>query len=268
LPGNDFGLDGKNVLILGAGQGIGESSSLLLAETGCNVATADIDFARADRVRGLVADRGRRGLALAVDVTDPDAVAEAVTRADAELDGLYGLVTVVGGGGWVPVLDMTTEQWEHDLRLNLTYFLVAAREIARSLIRRRVPGSLMCVSSIDGFNASGYHAAYGASKAALIHLVKSMSAEWGQHGIRVNSVAPGSTITPSTPDLGDLDTRPAIVPLRRRGGAAEIANAVLYLMSNLASYVTGQTIAVDGGATAIGPFAYGSNPGDHILGKR
>src|SRR5262249_18743645 len=140
--------------------------------------------------------------------------------------------------------------------------------VARSLMSRSAGGAMVSVSSIDGFRASGYHAGYGAAKAAMIHLVKTMAAEWGPRGIRVNSVAPGSTVTPSTPALGDGDVRPAVIPSRGRGSASDIAQAIAFLMSERSSYVNGQTLAVDGGATAIGPFAFGANPADHVVGVR
>lgn len=259
----------KNVVLLGAGQGIAEATAQSLADQGCNVAAVDIDPSSAERVAGLVQEAGRSSAARALDVTDLSAVADVIPWALNELGDLSGLVTVVGGsGGWGSLLDMTTEQWERDLRLNLSYFFVAAREFARSLIDRSSTGAIVGISSIDGFRASGFHASYGVAKAGMIHLVKTMAAEWGPHGIRVNAVAPGSTITPSTPDLGDVDTRPAVVPLRRRGLPDEIADAVAFLLSDRAAYVTGQTLAVDGGVTAIGPYAYGPNPADHVIGTK
>ena len=262
----DLGLTDKGVLLLGGGRGMAESCALLLAEAGCNIAVADIDFEQAERLAALVAEKGRLSLALALDVNDDSAVADAVVRAERELSDLYGLVTIVGGtAGWTPILDMTGDQWDHDFGLNLRYFFGAAREVARSLIRRESPGSIVCVSSIDGFRAAGYHAGYGASKAGMMSLVKTMCAEWGPHGIRVNSVAPGSTITPSTPDIGAADGRPAKVPLRRRGTPDEVAKAVLFLMSDMGSYVTGHTLPVDGGVMAVGPFAFGPSPTDHVL---
>jgi NAD(P)-dependent dehydrogenase (short-subunit alcohol dehydrogenase family) len=265
----DLGLTGRSVLILGAGEGLGEQSALLLADAGCLIAVADLELERAGRVRSLLADRGTRSLALALDVTDDTALANAVERVDSELGNLYGLVTIVGGSStWSSITETTGDQWDHDFRLNLRYFFVAGREVARSLIRRGAPGSMVCVSSIDGFRAAGYHAAYGASKAGMISLVKSMAAEWGPLGIRVNSVAPGSTITPTTPDIGEADIRPGRAPLRRRGTANEIAKAVLFLMSDLASYVTGHTLPVDGGLMAIGPFPFGPSPSDHVLASQ
>ena len=171
----DLGLTDKGVLLLGGGRGMAESCALVLAEAGCNIAVADIDFEQAERLAALVAEKGRLSLALALDVNDDSAVADAVVRAEKELSDLYGLVTIVGGtAGWTPILDMTGDQWDHDFGLNLRYFFGAAREVARSLIRRESPGSIVCVSSIDGFRAAGYHAGYGASKAGMMSLVKTM----------------------------------------------------------------------------------------------
>ena len=266
---DELGQSSKNVLVLGAGGGIGQQAVTVLAQAGCDLTLGDVDPAAAERSSDLAVEHGRRGVAIAVDVMDPDSVTEAVASAERELGPLYGLVTVVGGAaGWAPIVEMTTEMWDSDMHLNVRYFFIAAREVARSLIARGAPGSMVCVSSIDGFRATGYHAGYGASKAAMMHLVKTMAAEWGPHGIRVNSVAPGSTITPGTPFLGDADRRPGIIPLRHRGEAIDIANAIGFLMSAQARYVTGLTIPVDGGATPIGPFAFGASPADHVLGKQ
>ena len=179
----DLGLTDKGVLLLGGGRGMAESCALLLAEAGCNIAVADIDFEQAERLAALVAEKGRLSLALALDVNDDSAVADAVVRAEKELSDLYGLVTIVGGtAGWTPILDMTGDQWDHDFGLNLRYFFRHGPGKSHGLlIRRESPGSIVCVSSIDGFRAAGYHAGYGASKAGMISLVKTMCAEWGPH---------------------------------------------------------------------------------------
>ena len=263
----DLGLADKSFLVIGVGGGIGQSTVAALAEAGADVAVPDIDRAAIDVGVGRVEDLGRKAFAREVDVMDEDSLGSLVAEADRALDGLDGLVTVVGGGGgWGSILDTSTEEWDRSYRHNLRYFFVAARDVARSLVVRRSPGSIVGVSSIDGFRATGYHAGYGAFKAGMIHLVKTLASELGPCGIRANSVAPGSTITPGTPDLGDADIRPGIIPLRRRGEAVDVARTIRFLLSDHGHYITGQTVAVDGGATAIGPFAYGVDPREHVLG--
>lgn len=248
-----FGLEGKRILVLGGGQGMGEATVRLLAALGCNVAIADRELDRAERVAAEVG-KTITTLPLQVDVLDDDALAGAVTRAGRELGPLDGMATVIGMAGWSSLLDMEYEAWDADHRRNLRYFFVAAQAMARALKARAAPGSLVCVSSIDGARSAPFHASYGAAKAGLMNLVKTMAVEWSAYGIRANVVAPGAIITPRIPHMGDAEA--AIferVPLQRRGTVDEIAKAIVFLLSDMASYITGQTLAVDGGLLAAYP---------------
>jgi NAD(P)-dependent dehydrogenase (short-subunit alcohol dehydrogenase family) len=154
----DFGLEGKRILVLGGGQGMGESTSRLLASAGARVAVADLEAERAERVASAVG-----GHPLVVDVTDDDALVAAIAQTEAELGPLDGLVTIIGMAAWARLTDMTTDIWDLDHRRNLRYFFIAAREVARSLIARDTPGSIVCVTSIDGIRSAAGHASYGAS---------------------------------------------------------------------------------------------------------
>jgi NAD(P)-dependent dehydrogenase (short-subunit alcohol dehydrogenase family) len=253
-----FGLDGKRVLVLGGGQGMGESTVMLLAGAGADVAVADLEAERAERVAAAASAGGTRALPIVVDVTDDDALVAAIARTEAELGPLDGLVTIIGMAAWAPLTEMTTETWDLDHRRNLRYFFLAAREVARSLIARRAPGSIVCVASIDGIRSAAGHASYGAAKAGLVNLVKTMTAEWSGHGIRVNAVAPGAMITPRIPERSPDEERAtmATVPMHRRGTTDDIGKAALFFLSDLSTYVSGQTLAVDGGFTAVGPIDY------------
>lgn len=234
-----FGLEGKRILVLGGGQGMGEATVRLLAALGCNVAIADRELDRAERVAAEVG-KTITTLPLQVDVLDDDALAGAVTRAGRELGPLDGMATVIGMAGWSSLLDMEYEAWDADHRRNLRYFFVAAQAMARALKARAAPGSLVCVSSIDGARSAPFHASYGAAKAGLMNLVKTMAVEWSAYGIRANVVAPGAIITPRIPHMGDAEA--AIferVPLQRRGTVDEIAKAIVFLLSDMASYITG-----------------------------
>jgi NAD(P)-dependent dehydrogenase (short-subunit alcohol dehydrogenase family) len=252
----DFGLDGKRILVLGGGQGMGESTVTMLAAAGANVAVADVEADRAERVAATV-----DGLPVVVDVTDDDALSAAIARTERELGPLDGLVTIIGMAAWARLVDMTAETWDLDHRRNLRYFFLAAREVARSLIARNAPGSIVCVASIDGIRSAAGHASYGAAKAGLVNLVKTMTAEWAGHGIRVNAIAPGAMITPRIPERSPEEEREmmATVPMHRRGGTDDIGKAALFFMSDLSAYVSGQTLAVDGGFTAVGPIDYTAN---------
>jgi len=252
----DFGLDGKRILVLGGGQGMGESTSMLLAAAGARVAVADLEVERAERVATAV-----DGVPIVVDVTDDEALVGAIARAETELGPLDGLVTIIGMAAWARLVDMTTETWDLDHRRNLRYFFLAAREVARSLIARGAPGSIVCVASIDGIRSAAGHASYGAAKAGLVNLVKTMTAEWSGHGIRVNAIAPGAMITPRIPERSAEEEAEMMstVPMHRRGTTDDIGKAALFFLSDLSTYVSGQTLAVDGGFTAVGPIDYTAN---------
>lgn len=254
-----LGLNGKNILVLGGGFGMGESSALLLAQAGANVAVADVDPERAQKVAAAVATVGTRSAAITVDVLDDAGLQAAIGRADAELGGLDGMATIVGMAGWVPLLEMGPADWDLDHRRNLRYFFVAATEFARQLISRGKPGSIVCITSVDGIRSAPYHAAYGAAKAGLVNLVRSMAAEWSRHGVRVNAIAPGAIVAPRFPLRSAEEERQmsSNIPSQRRGTTDEIGKGVVFMLSDLSSFVTGQTLAVDGGFTAVGPMDYG-----------
>jgi 3-oxoacyl-[acyl-carrier protein] reductase len=251
-----YGLEGKRILVLGGGQGMGESTSRLLAAAGAHVAVADLEAERAERIAKEV-----DGFPVVVDVTDDDALVAAIARTEAEFGPLDGLVTIIGMAAWARLVDMSTETWDLDHRRNVRYFFLAAREVARSLIARGAPGSIVCVASIDGIRSAAGHASYGAAKAGLVNLVKTMTAEWSGHGIRVNAIAPGAMITPRIPERSAAEEAEMMstVPMHRRGTTEDIGKAALFFLSDLSTYVSGQTLAVDGGFTAVGPIDYTAN---------
>lgn len=255
-----FGLEGKNVIVLGGGQGMGESTAMYLARVGCNVAVIDLELSRAERVAAEVAKHGPRGSAYSVDVMNDKALQDTLVKIDKDMGGADGMACIIGMAGWAPLLEMTPDLWDLDHRRNLRYFFLAAQSVAGAMIRRGKPGSIVGVTSIDGIRSAPYHASYGAAKAGLINLVRSMSAEWSGAGVRANTIAPGNIITPRIPEASPEEefARMKMVPMQRRGTTDDIAKAILFLLSDLAIYVTGQTLAVDGGYTTVGPTDYGA----------
>lgn len=253
-----FGLEGKRILVLGGGLGIGEATTRLLADLGCHVAIADRELDRAERVAAEVGTRVD-ALPIAIDVLDDAALVAMVARVERDFGPLDGMVTVIGMAAWASLLDTDFETWDLDHRRNLRFFFVAAREVARHLIARGAPGAIACVGSMDGARAAPYHGSYGAAKAGLSNLVKTMSNEWAPHGIRANVVAPGAIITPRVPHMGDMEaTYFDRIPLKRRGTPEDIAGALVFLLSDMASYITGETLGVDGGILAAYPFDLGA----------
>ena len=258
MSSSHFGLEGKRIMVVGGGQGMGEATVNLVTDLGASVAIVDVELDRAERVAGSVAKKGVKALPVMADVLDDDSLVAAIAKAERELGPLDGMATIVGMAGWSRIVETPMDVWDADHRRNLRYFFLAAREVAKGLLARGAPGSIVCVASIDGIRSAPYHASYGAAKAGLISLVKTMSMEWSEHGIRVNAVAPGSINTPRIPG-GDPEAERAsmaMVPMRRRGQVQDIAKAITFFLSDLSAYVTGQTLAVDGGFTSVGPIDY------------
>jgi len=252
-----FGLKGRRVLVIGGGQGMGEATALLLAGLGADVALLDVEIERAERVKSAVEGKGVSAYAVSGDVTDEASLVGAMAQVEREFGPVDDLVTIIGMAAWSSLAEMTTAIWDQDHNRNLRYVFIAAREFARSLIARDAPGSLVTIASVDGLRSAQNHGSYGAAKAGLVNLVKTMAQEWAPHGIRANCVAPGGIVTPRIP-LGAPEKEAegmALVPMKRRGTTDEIAKAVAFFLSDMATYVTGQTLAVDGGYLAAGGFS-------------
>ncbi len=253
-----FGLEGKNALVIGGGQGMGESTVMQLANAGANVTVLDLELPRAEAVAARVKALGRKSWAVSANVLDDAALKAVIAKVDADMGGIDAMASIIGMAGWSRLVDMTEEFWDMDQNRNVRYFFIAAREVAKTMLKRKKPGSIVCITSIDGVRSAPYHASYGAAKAGLVSLVKSMSIEWGEAGIRVNAVAPGAIVTPRIP-VGDEVRERAMtkgVPMHRRGTTDDIGKAALFFLSAQSSYVTGQTLAVDGGYLAAALLDY------------
>tara|TARA_R110001592_G_scaffold260403_1_gene524964 strand:- start:70965 stop:71774 length:810 start_codon:yes stop_codon:yes gene_type:complete len=249
-----FGFNGKRILVLGGGQGMGEATVRLLASLGALVAVVDREIERAQSVVAETTAKGGKATAYSIDVLNDEALISGIAHIEADFGPLDGMATVIGMAAWSSLVDMDMETWDEDHRRNLRYFFLAAREVAKSLIKRQAPGAIVCVSSVDGSRCAPYHGSYGAAKAGLSNLIKTMTVEWAPHGIRANVVAPGAIITPRIPHAGDNEQFiSGRIPLRRRGTVEEIANGIVFLLSDMAQYITGQTLAVDGGFLSTYP---------------
>src|SRR3954453_14319066 len=149
-----FGLEGRKALIVGGGQGMGESSALFLARAGCDVALVDVVPERADAVGARVSAFGRQEFTIAGDGMDDAQISRIIAEAEAKLGGLDVMVSIVGAAAWGSLLDTTGEQWDQQMRLNLRYFFLVAKEVAQSLIRRGQPGAIIGIASVDGQRSS------------------------------------------------------------------------------------------------------------------
>jgi 3-oxoacyl-[acyl-carrier protein] reductase len=250
----DFGLSGKRAVVSGAGYlperaGHGWFTSLALAEAGAVVACIDIDQQRASGIVDEIIGRGGKAVPIIADMTDPEQVGRAIDDAVAALGGVDVCVDIIGGATWAKVEDFSLQSWDAAIHYNLTQVFYLFQTVARQMIAQGSGGSLVALTSVDGIAAATYHAAYGAAKAGVISLVKTFADELGRYGIRTNAVAPGNV------GSGNEDQPPneyavnGINPLAAPR-AHDIANAALFLSSELAARITGQTLVVDGGATS------------------
>ena len=256
----DLGLEGKAALVAGAGQGIGRATSLLLASAGASVACMDVDGERRDAVVEDIRLRGGEAVAVAGDLLERPDVRGAVATTIEAFGGIDVAVDIVGVARWNRALDLTDEDWDASFDLVLRHLFFLAQESGRAMVENG-GGSIVSIASVSGLFAAPTHAAYGAAKAGLISLTKTFAVELAPHGVRVNAVAPGAVRTPRvlerlTPEREAESSKS--IPLGRMAEPDDIAKAVLFLCSDLASYVTGQTLVVDGGASVKFPLSLGS----------
>jgi 3-oxoacyl-[acyl-carrier protein] reductase len=251
-------LQGKNALVIGGGGGgIGRAITRGLAAAGAAVAVADVDRERAEEAAAEVAATGAKAVGLTGDVRSREVIDGLVTRAAEELGGLDVLVTVVGGQlAFVPATPLhetTDEDWDLMFDLNLRYVAWAVRAALRVFLAQGRGGTIVSVGSIAGAAGSPMQAAYGAAKAGLASLARSVAAEYSRQGIRMNLVTCGPIATPVA-RAAQTETALDWIPMGRSGEAREVAEAAVFLASPLSSYISGQSLVVDGGATAVGPF--------------
>ena len=249
MPISLLGMTGKSIMVIGGGQGMGESTARFLAQAGADVALVDVVAERAESVTKSVQHLGRKGVAVMGDVLDDAQVDRIVAEAEEKLGGLDGMVAIVGAAAVESIFEMRVDTWDFEFARNLRYVFTAGRAVAQSKVRRGVPGAIVCIASVDGMQGAPMHAAYGAAKAGLINLVQSMAVEWAEHSIRVNAIAPGHIVTPRLYDTPARVEwyRDSLIPLKQRGTTDDIGKVALFLLSDLASYITGVTLPVDGG---------------------
>jgi meso-butanediol dehydrogenase/(S,S)-butanediol dehydrogenase/diacetyl reductase len=242
-------LGGHRAFITGGGSGIGRATAQLMAREGAKVAVADIDAEGAERVASEI-----DGLAVPLDVTDAGAVEGAVARAADQFGGLSIMFNNAGGGLLANVHEYAVDQWEQIVRLNLTGVFNGIRAAA-PLIVEGGGGSIINTASISGTRPAAGEAPYAAAKAGVVALTATAALEYAP-SVRVNSVSPGTIATALTAPWfgvpGEEERQVERTPLKRIGRPEDIANVVVFLCSDLASFITGQNIVVDGGMTLHG----------------
>jgi NAD(P)-dependent dehydrogenase (short-subunit alcohol dehydrogenase family) len=250
---NLFKFDGRIVVVTGAaGGGIGTSATRMLAEVGATVVAVSRSKEKLDKHVAPLVARGLSIVPLVADVSTDEGVAAVMEHVRRTKGTLYGLANVAGGASgttWMRATRVTRADWRALFNQNLETMFFMSQAIAAELREKRLPGSIVSVSSISGMNSAPYHLAYGAAKAAIVAVTRTLAVELALDNIRVNAIAPGTTLTPGAAAYIDDDPerdRRAIA-MGRRAQPEEQAGAILFFLSDLSSYVTGQTVLVDGG---------------------
>ena len=239
-------LDGRTVIVAGAGGGgIGLETTRACLEAGATVVAAD----HKDESLASTLELSDEIVPVIADVRDLDDVDRIVSTALDATGEIHGLVNVVGGnrgGYWGPAIDLDPAQWDELFDVNVRYLPFMCRAVARVMRDQGSGGSIVNMTSVSGTTIAPFHVSYGAAKAGVVSLTKTLAVEWGALGIRVNVIAPGTITTPRAGTSEVKDAAQAAIPLGRRGRSDEIAGAALFLLSDLASYVSGQCLTVDG----------------------
>lgn len=249
-----YDLRGRVAIVTGGGEGIGQATAHLLARCGADVVIAGRTEATLLQTAREIADAtGRQCLGVATDARDEDQVKRLVARTIEVFGRLDILVNCVGWSTHGPMSTMSTETWKGDFELNIDTSFFCAREAAQHFLAQG-SGSIVNVSSVAGSDGVTGLGAYSSAKAALQMFTRVAAAEWGPQGVRVNCVAPGLIATDNAMKAFaaaklDLEAICGRFPLRRAGTPEDVANAIVFLASDAAAYITGVTLLVNGGPT-------------------
>ena len=249
----DLKLAGRIVVVAGAaGGGIGTTTTRRLAEEGATVIAVSRSQANLDKHMGPLIAKGLSIIPVAADISTDEGVTTAMAAAKNAKGTLYGLVNVAGNAApqtWMPTTRVNRKDWRDLFQQNLETMFFMSQAVAAELKAQKLPGSIVSISSISGMNTAPFHSGYGAAKAAIVAVTRTMATELALENIRVNAIAPGPTATPASEAFIDKDEERdrSAIAMGRRGKPEEQADTILFLLSEAAGYITGQTILTDGG---------------------
>ena len=239
---------GKVALVTGAAQGIGKAIALLLAEKGADVVVSDINVEKAQETAREIEEKGRKSMALKVNVADPDEVEQMVETIIEKFSRIDILVNNAGITRDKLLLRMSSEDWDAVLDVNLKGVFNCTKSVIKYMSKQR-SGKIVNIASVVGLMGNVGQANYAASKAGVIGFTKTVAREFAQRGININAIAPGYIQTPMTEVLPEKvkEELMRLIPMGRLGQPEDVAQAVLFLVSEASNYVTGQVLNVNGG---------------------
>ena len=248
-------MDGRVAVVTGAGEGIGRAIAIGMADAGAKVVVGEINEETGPRTVAEIAEAGGEAHWIHTDVRQPEQIRALVAGARSHFGRIDAMFNNAGGNFQLPALEISEGGFDAIIRMNLKSMFLGSQAAARAMVEEGHGGAIVSTASVAGMRGSaGGTATYAGAKAGIIGITRSLAAEWGPYGIRVNAVAPGGVDTAGR--LKNMAEDPAagrdLGPLGKLAQPEDIAGGAIFLASDLAGHVTGQTLAVDGGASTSG----------------
>jgi 2-deoxy-D-gluconate 3-dehydrogenase len=247
----EIDLKGKVAVVTGAGRGIGKAIAIALADAGADVVLAARTAVQLEKTAEEIRTKGCQGVPVPTDVTRKEAVDRLMSTAIDQLGGLHILVNNAAIMAPAALMEQTEDDWDKVMAVNLKAYFLCAQAAGRHMIAQKY-GKIINMASTGGVIAGPNNASYHSSKAAIIHFTRSVAIEWIKYNINVNAVGPGAVDTELVDQFLQKGSRESIlkgVPIKRFADPAEIANLVVFLASDLADYIVGEHVIIDGGLT-------------------